>query len=62
MTQTAQLSDTDLYGNTALHLAAQFGNVRCIEMLTRDTFTGLINLANEEQQTPLHVAIMNNQE
>lgn len=62
MSQTMQLGETDIYGNTPLHLASQYGNISCINLLINDdTVTGLINYANLDKQTALHVAVTNRQ-
>ena len=58
MSHTMRLDETDIYGNTPLHLAAQFGNISCINLLTKDYLYGLINYANMERHTPLHVAVI----
>ena len=56
-----QLYEKDDTGETALHVAARFGSVKCLHSLVEAVEHETINCHNFDGQTPLHVAIICNQ-
>jgi len=52
--QTAMLRD-ETFGSTALHLAAQYGRLGCLEMVL-ERYQSLVNIGDQGGRTPLHRA------
>ena len=50
------LFETDLFGNTALHIACLEGHGNCALLLLEKSGVDAISIRNEEQQTPLHIS------
>ena len=56
-----QVDDIDNSGESALHLAAQYGHDECVELLIKDAQQDTLNIRNGENHTPLHLAVIYNQ-
>ena len=53
-----RLNEEDCNGDTPMHLAAKYGNASCIEVLAKESEKENLNYTNQDQQTPLHVAVI----
>ncbi|XP_065057314.1 transient receptor potential cation channel subfamily A member 1-like [Rhopilema esculentum] len=56
--ETMRLNEEDCNGDTPMHLAAKYGNASCIEVLAKEAEKETLNCTNQDQQTPLHVAVI----
>lgn len=55
-----QLDDTDCTGESALHVASRNGHNGCVEVLIKNAQRHTIYARNPDDQTPLHLAVINN--
>ena len=61
MRQPIDLNQVENTGETALHVAARYGNVSCVRLLSKGAEPEVIDCDNPEKQTPLHLAVIRKQ-